>query len=231
MKNIVKYVLSIAIALTSLMVSAYAMDLPDTSDTAEDSTGEEWTRFLSKENQERLNAPLGAADLIVVGRIVDIIETPDDDFYFTSLKVKIEECIYNNKQKISDTIIVKLIEGKISEAREKRSLHPKYFPQKKGWGSYIIGKNITKCKINKRYLFGLTTIPKDIHFNYTPGMAHDWQSVYDSTEYVKIQKCIGYYEVIHQMRVIDENNYIYKHGKKEHISKVIEKYKKLYKDK
>lgn len=191
------------------------------NDSLSRAQGKMWARFLSVENQKRFFGDVqyrgNAVNLIIVGKVVKVDLTPDDDFYFSKLTVEVEKCVYERgaqKCKEKDRIVVKLTDGPYSSNRVKRGIGPKspygkYDTMNGYYGSMSLRP---EDMINKRYIYNLTTIPWDIHYSYRPGGLRQHLLPFDSTKLRDIQICKDYYELLLGGDNLVENDSIFWHA-------------------
>jgi hypothetical protein len=184
-------------------VNTVDMQDEEENDSLAQIEGRKWARFLSDENQKRFfgdgNYKGSSTDLMIVGKVVNVELTPNDDFYFSKFSVSVEEVVYERKDKKvqkGDILTIKHTTGPTSPERIRRSIR---FNELRDTTAGIFGasdEEMPEKMLSKEYIFKLTRIPWQVHFFYGPEGFREKYSVIDSTAFPKYQICGNYYEIL-----------------------------------
>lgn len=190
---------------------------------------------LSKASWQRItnNNLTKKADKIIIGIVKEIIDTPDDDFYFHQATIAVEKTLKGDTGE-KDLIVKYVHPVGMSNERFLRSrnwkgyirnvykMEPEEFVRKLNSGLVSVpgqsGSNAFKFKLDQKVLLYLTGIPFSIHSYYDDpynketdfyiGVLGNFSPISEEHFY-EIQECKGYYEIISKYNI--DNNGIVTH--------------------
>lgn len=134
-------------------------------------------------------------DCVIIGNVIEVKGTPDDDYYFTQIRVAVEQVVTGKLEREQEKeVLLKMVSGTVSQERLKRTgIREMYLNYPKGIGLVETNPDLEELyniKVGTRIALHLTKYPWDLHQLYFGNK----NLLPTGRNITSIQRCSGYYE-------------------------------------